>query len=97
MLEYQRDIPARSSNHLVEETKRHVRDHLAAIADSDDDPSTHADQVDVWVMNHPDDPGQMRVKGMLKAEADAPYLKDDFDPYEGVDPDLMSEVLGGQD
>lgn len=97
MIEYQRDIPADSSDAVIEAEKAHVRDHLAAIADADDDPSTHAEDVRVWVARHPEDAGLLRIEGALDAEPDAPYLKDDFDPWAGVDPELRKQVLGGQD
>lgn len=94
MLTYQRDLPADSPDEAIEETKAHVREHLASIADADDDPSTHAGQVRVWMARHPDDPSMIRVEGQLDAEPDAPYLKGDYDPWAGVDPELRSAVLG---
>lgn len=94
MIEYQRDVPADSSSEVIEAEKAHVRDHLAAIAAADDDPTTYADQVRVWMAHHPTDPGQLRIEGALDAEPDAPYLKPDYDPWAGVDPELRREVLG---
>lgn len=96
-LEYQRDVPADSSEEVIEAEKQHVRDHLAAIADADDDPTTHAEAVRVWMAAHPHEPNLLRIEGYLDAEADAPYLKPGFDPFAGVDPELRKAVLGGQD
>lgn len=89
MLEYQRDVPADSPDEVIELEKEHVREHLAAIADSDDDPTTHADQVHVWVERHPDSDDLLRIKGTLDADADAPYLKSDYQPFKDIDPELL--------
>lgn len=96
-IEYQRDIPADSPPEVIEATKTHVRDHLAAIAADDDDPATHADAVRVWTARHPDDPALLRVEGSLDAEPDAPYLRVGYDPLAGVDPALYAaEVAAAQ-
>jgi hypothetical protein len=93
VLEYQRDIPADSSEEVVEATKQHVRDHLAAIADADDDPSTRADDVRVWTARHPDNPDLIRIEGALDAEVDVYYMKDDYDPLAEVDPELFAQEV----
>lgn len=91
MLEYQRDLPADSPPAVVEAEKEHVRAHLAAVADADDDPTTRVEDVRVWVARHPEDRSMIRIEGVLDADADAPYLKDDFDPFAGTDPALLRE------
>lgn len=88
-LEYQRDIPANSTPEVIERTKEHVREHLAAIADADDNPETYRADVTVWVARHPDNHYLLRVEGRLEADANAPYLREDFDAFNGIDPELM--------
>lgn len=97
MLEYQRDIPIDSSDDVVEAEKQHVIEHLAAIADADDDPATHAADVKVWTARHPDDPSLLRIEGALDAERNVAYDAPDFDPLADVDPDLYAaEVAAAQ-
>jgi len=91
VLEYQRDIPLSSTDEALEVTKQHVRDHLASLADADDDPTTHAKDVRVWTAAHPDNPGLLRVEGSLEAEAVAPYLEPGHDHLEGVDLELLAQ------
>lgn len=88
-LEYQRDIPVSASREVIEATKQHVRDHLAAVASFDDDPSTYSDDVRLWVARHPDNPELLRVEGYLNAEPDAPYLRDTYDPLASIDEQLL--------
>lgn len=94
MIEYQRDIPADSSPAAVAAERRHVRDHLAAIAAADDNPRRYADQVRVWTARHPEDPALLRIEGALDAEPSAPYLRPGYDPLAGVDPDLYAAEVG---
>jgi len=94
MLEYQRDIPKDSPEDVIEAEKAHVRDHLASLADNDDDPTTHAGQVKVWTAKHPDDPNLIRIEGALDAEIKAPYLEPGYDPLTGVDLDLLAQFPG---
>lgn len=104
-MRYVRDVPRDDPAALEAETA-HVVAYLAARADADDDPQTHADDVDVWTERHPDDPGLLRIVGESDAEPDAPYLRPGFDPLAGVDPALYEaevaaalrdeEVLRGQ-
>jgi hypothetical protein len=42
VIEYQRDLPADSSDDVIAAEIEHVRAHIAAIADADDDPATRA-------------------------------------------------------
>jgi hypothetical protein len=105
-VEYQRDVPADAGEEVLTAVEAHVRAHLAAAADADDDPGTRAADVRVWRARHPEDPGLLRVEGYLPGEPVAPYLTPGHDPLAGVDPDLYAaevaaavrdeEVLRGQ-
>lgn len=87
---YTRDLPEDATQDQVDLTVEHVRDHLASIADSDDDPATHADDVTVRT-EHRD--GRIWVVGELDAEPDAPYLKADYDPYAKVPQGLRAQAV----
>lgn len=91
-IEYQRDLPADSPVEVIEAEEQHVREHIAAIADPDDEPRRAA-EVAVWQAKHPTDPGLLRIEGFLDAEPDAPYLKPDFDPWAGVNHDLFAAEI----
>ncbi|SDG94826.1 hypothetical protein [Klenkia brasiliensis] len=91
-MRYVRDVPADDESALQAE-REHVVAHLSAVAAADDDPETNADDVRVWVQRHPEDPALLRVVGELDADPDAPYLRDDFDPWAGVDHDLFAEQI----
>lgn len=93
-MRYVRDIPADSSDAAREAEEEHVRAHLAAVADADDDPATRAADVGVWTIEHPERPDLLRIVGELDAEPDAPYLRPGFDPYAGVDPALFATEVG---
>lgn len=93
-MQYVRDVP-RGDDAALEVEMAHVIAHLSAVASADDDPETNADDVVVRVIDHPDDPGLLRVVGELDAEPDAPYLKPGYDPFAGVDPELRAAVRGG--
>ncbi len=86
-MKYTRDLPEDATQDVVDATAEHVRDHLASIADSDDDPATRADDVRVRTERRD---GRIWVLGELDAEPDAPYLKADFDPYAGVPEELRA-------
>jgi hypothetical protein len=90
MIEYQRDLPLDSPDEVIEAEREHVRVHLAAIADADDDPGTHADAVRTWTAHHPDDRTLLRIEGQLDAEPVAPYLDPSYDPLAGLDPELYA-------
>lgn len=80
MLRYRRDVPV-DDPEALDATIAHVRAHLSAVADTDDDPDTRAEDVTVRVEAHPDtDSGLLCVIGELDAAPDAPYLRDDYDP-----------------
>lgn len=87
---YTRDLPQDATQDQVDATIEHVRDHLASIADADDDPTTHAEDVTVRT-EHRD--GRIWVIGELDAEPDAPYLKADFDPWSGVPDELRVQAV----
>lgn len=93
MLVYTRDVPRDDFDAQSAEVG-HIVAHLSAVASADDDPETSADDVVIRVANHPDNPDLVRIVGTLNAEADAPYLKDDYEPLRGVDPALVEEVIG---
>ena len=76
-IRHSRSVPVDADSDLLSEVEREVRSHLSAVADSDDDPDTNADDVRIW-HEHGDD--ELKVVGELDAEPDAPYLRDDFDP-----------------
>lgn len=88
-MEYTRDLPEDATQDQVDSTIEHVRDHLASIADSDDDPTTHAEDVRVRTENRE---GRIWVIGYLDAEPDAPYLKPDYNPYAKVPQALLAQV-----
>lgn len=79
-MRYRRDV-SRDDQFAIDAEIAHVRAHLASVADSDDDPTTHAGDVVVRVTDHVDgDPALVSVIGELDAEPDAPYLKPGYDP-----------------
>lgn len=88
-MRYVRDVPA-DDYPAIDAERAHVIAHLSAVASEDDDPETSADDVQVWVIAHPDEPTLVRVVGELDAEPNAPYLRPGFDPLAGVDPDLYA-------
>lgn len=90
-MRYVRDVPRDDEAALAVE-RVHVRDHLAAVADADDDPATRAGAVQVWTVEHPDDPTLLRIVGELSAEPTAPYLDPDYDPFAGLPPELLAEA-----
>ncbi len=88
-MEYTRDLPEDATQEQIDGTLKHVRDHLASIADADDDPATRSEDVEIRVER---EGGKIRIIGYLDAEPDAPYLKPGYDPYEGVDEALLAHV-----
>jgi hypothetical protein len=91
---YVRDVP-RGDDAALEAERAHAIAHLSAVASADDDPETNADDVRVTVGDHPEREDLLRITGELDAEPDAPYLKDDYDPWDSVDPMMRESVLGG--
>jgi len=104
-MRYVRDVP-RDDPAALEAERAHVIAHLSAVADADDDPETNAGDVRINVIDHPERGDLLRIVGELDAEPDAPYLRDEHDPWAGVDPELFAheiaaaqrdeEVLRGQ-
>lgn len=92
-MEYHRDVPRALGDEAIVAESAHVMAHLSAVADADDDPDTHAGDVLIDVIDHPDDPSMVRIVGRLDAEPDAPYLKPDYDPWENVDHELFEEQI----
>jgi hypothetical protein len=88
-MKYTRDLPEDATQDQIDGTLKHVRDHLASIADTDDDPATRSEDVEVRVERVD---GKIRITGYLDAEPDAPYLKPGYDPYDGVDEALLAQV-----
>lgn len=66
-----------SPRDVVPDMEAHVRAHLSAVADADDDPTTRAGEV--RISREDSGPG-VRVTGELDAEPDAPYLRPGYDP-----------------
>lgn len=92
MQPYVRDVP-RGDAVALEAERAHVVAHLSAVADADDDPETRAGDVVIEVIDHPEHDDLVRIVGTLDAEPDAPYLKDDYDPWAGVDHDLFAAAI----
>lgn len=92
---YTRDVPDGDPDALAAE-RAHVVAHLSAVADADDDPDTHADDVDVTVDPHPDTPGMLRITGRLDAAPVADYLTPGYNPFAGVPAELRKVANDGQ-
>lgn len=91
-LVYSRFVPDVAGGDALTVTEEHVRAHLSAVADADDDPGTRAGDVHI---EHRRGQGGWLIVGHLDATPDAPYLAAGHDPFAGVDPALLREVLGG--
>lgn len=89
MITYARDLPPDASDELIASVGAHVRAHLSAVADADDDPETNADDVEVRIERTDE---KVRVVGELDAEPDAPYLQPGYDAFAGVPMELLAEV-----
>jgi hypothetical protein len=84
-LQYSRWLPRDMVPDAVPEVEAHVREHLAAVADPNDEP-TRADEV---VISHEDADDELGndgvlVVGELDAEPDAPYLRPGFTPEQDI-------------
>jgi hypothetical protein len=88
MIEHSRHLAPGWTDEQLAATEGHVREHLAAIADTDDDPNTRA--VDVRVTRRREDDGGLTVVGYLDAEPDAPYLRPGYDPQAEPRPDWLT-------
>lgn len=87
-MRYVRDVP-KDDEHALEAEREHVVAHLSAVTATDDDPTTNADDVRVFVTTHPDDPELLRIVGELDAEPWADYLRPGFDAFAGIDAELL--------
>lgn len=87
MIRYQQESP--EDDATAAEIEAHVRAHLAAVAASDDDPETNADDVRIFRTRLPDKPGVVLIVGTLEAEPSAEYLLPGYDAFGGVDPGLL--------
>lgn len=91
MITYTHDVP--KTRTALENGTEHVRAHLSAVADADDDPDTNANDVVIELQSHPEDAGMVRIVGTLDAEPVAPYLDPDFDPWAGLDHDEFAAAI----
>lgn len=89
MITYERFVPLSELDSALALTVEHVRAHLSSVADADDDPETNADDVYVECQ---DVEGGVMVRGKLDAEPDAPYLKGDYNPFDGVPAELLALI-----
>lgn len=92
-LTYSRFVPTEAGFAALVDTEEHVRAHLSAVADTDDDPDTRAE--DVQIEHRPQGNGTLIVGVLPNAEPTAPYLQPGYDAFADVDPALLREVLGG--
>lgn len=77
---YRRDVP-RDDQAAIDAETEHVRAHLSACCDPDDDENARADEVTITVTDHVDgDPALVSITGEIDTEPVAPYLADDYDP-----------------
>lgn len=79
MIQYSREVPNDAPEFVraMVDTVDHVRGHLSACVDPDDSEDARAGDVEI-VYTTVD--GGTLVTGVIHAEPDAPYLRDDFDP-----------------
>lgn len=90
MIRYIRDAPLNTPDEVLDQVAAHVRAHLSAVASADDDPEVFADYVQITQEIIPYQ--CVRISGVLDAEPDASYLRDGYDPYEGVPDELRAEA-----
>jgi hypothetical protein len=82
MLRYSRWSP----REVLPEVETHVRQHLSSVADPFDDPTAHPANVRI---THIEQDGGVLIVGELDAEPDAPYLREDYEPYRDVDAEIL--------
>jgi hypothetical protein len=84
-LRYSRWLPRDMVPDAVPEVEAHVREHLSAVADPNDEP-TRADEVEISHEDAEDERGVdgVLVIGELDAEPDAPYLRPGFTPEQDI-------------
>lgn len=86
-MEHSRSLAPGHSPAQLAATEAHIREHLAAAADADDDPTTRSADVDILHVRDAD--GGMTVLGFLDAVPDAPYLRPGYDPAAEARPDWL--------
>ncbi|HEX6354183.1 hypothetical protein [Actinophytocola sp.] len=79
-----------SPSEVVPAVEAHVRAHLSSVADPNDSPTTHADQVRI---SYEDVNDGVLVIGDLDAEPDAPYLRRGFTPEDDVAANPLTSVV----
>jgi hypothetical protein len=79
-----------SPNDVVPDVEAHVRAHLSSVADPNDSPTAHADQVRI---SHADVDDGVLVIGDLDAEPDAPYLRAGFTPEDDIAANPLTSVV----
>lgn len=102
MVKYYQFVPEDSSEEVLQLTIQHVREHLSAVADEDDDPNTHAESVVIttepYIRASDAKPGTI-VRGELDADPVAPYLRPDFKPEDDIaaNPLTVRSILDEED
>lgn len=82
MLTHSRFVPFGTPADNILATEDHVRAHLSAVASPDDDEQRYADEVEITHVTL--GTRGIRISGTLDRDADAPYLRDDWDPEQDV-------------
>lgn len=102
MVNYYQFVPEGYPEEVLQLTIQHVREHLSAVADEDDNPSTHAE--DVVITTEPytresDGKHGTIVRGELDADPVAPYLRPDFKPEDDIiaNPLTVKSILDEED
>lgn len=92
-MRYRRDVP-RDDPDVIEATILHVREHISACCDPDDDEHALADAVRIEVTEHVDgDPALVSIIGEIDAQPDAAYLRSDYQPTDGDPGDELPAAL----
>jgi hypothetical protein len=79
-----------SPHDVVPAVEAHVRAHLSSVADPNDSPTAHADQVRI---DHADVDDGVLVIGDLDAEPDAPYLRAGYTPEDDIAANPLTSVV----
>jgi hypothetical protein len=102
MVDYYQFVPEDLSDETLQLTIQHVREHLSAVADEDDDPNTHAENVVITTEPYIRESDGVRgtiVRGKLDADPVAPYLRPDFKPEDDIiaNPLSVRSILDEED
>lgn len=102
MVNYYQFVPEDSSDEILQLTIQHVREHLSAVADEDDDPTTRAEDVIITTepyVRESDGKHGTIVRGELDADPVAPYLHPDFKPEDDIvaNPLTVKSILDKED